>query len=120
VSERDPSLHILQHALGLDEYGQRKGPEYRNRYVIGPDCDGWAMCIAHVEAGRMTRWDGCQSWTGGMSSFSVTELGRAYIREHSPPAPRMSRGKRRYQRWLDIADARPDMKFGEWLKAGEP
>jgi hypothetical protein len=96
VSDRDPSLHILQHALGLDDYGRdSKGrfpvnadEPYRNRYVVGPDSDAWQLCMEHVEAGRMTRHDEVKAWTGGMSCFCVTESGLAFIRANSPKPPK--------------------------------
>jgi hypothetical protein len=119
---RDESLHILQHALGLDEYGRdSKGrfpasveEPYRNRYVVGPDSDAWALCMEHVEAGRMTRHDECRSWTGGMSCFCVTAAGLAFVREHSPRPPKRTRAQQRYEEYLD-ADS--SLSFGEWLKA---
>jgi hypothetical protein len=125
MSDRDPSLHVLQHALGLDDYGRDKRGRipadveepYRNRYVIGPDGDAWRLCMAHVEAGLMTRRDECQSWTGGMSCFCVTAAGLEHVRANSPKAPKVSRSKRRYERWLDISDV-TGQSFGEWLKAG--
>jgi len=105
-------LHILQHAQGLDRYG--RGTRYRNRYTIGPGCDGWADCVALVEAGLMKN-HGARDWMGGMTTFSVTEAGDQVVRKQSPKAPKVSRSKRRYQEWLR-ADG--NMPFGEWLKAG--
>ena len=32
-------LSILQHALGVDQYGQ--GEQYRSHYVTGPGSDAW-------------------------------------------------------------------------------
>lgn len=48
-------LHILQHALGLDSYGQ--GTFYRNRYVLGPGCDGWDDCKALEAAALANQLD---------------------------------------------------------------
>lgn len=123
MSDRDPSLHILQHALGLDDYGRDERGRmpadveqpYRNRYVVGEDCDSWKLCMEHVEACRMTRHDECRPWTGGMSCFCVTEAGLTFIREQSPKPPKVSRDKQRYLDWLDEADATGE-RFGEWLK----
>jgi hypothetical protein len=114
MAERDPSLHILQHALGLDDYGQ--GDTYRNRYVVGPDCDSWDLCMAHREAGRMLR-HGPSDLFGGSTSycFTVTETGKAYVREHSPKPPKVSRAKARYRAWLKVGDL---ISFGDWLKNG--
>ena len=109
---RDQSLHILQHALGLDDYG--RGKEYRNHYVADEGCDGFAECMAHVEAGRMFR-RGPSDLYGGRKSycFTVTDAGRAYVREHSPKPPKRTRAQRRYAEWLE-ADC--GLSFGEWLK----
>lgn len=112
MSERDPSLHILQHSLGLDDYGQ--GKQYRNHFVTGPDCDNWSMCMAHVEAGRMVR-HGPRAIFGGADSycFVVTDKGRAFVISNSPQPPKLTRGQRTYRRFLDCDSG---MKFGEWLK----
>lgn len=121
---RDEALHILQHALGLDDYGRdSKGrfPDnieepYRNRYVMAESDDSpqWKLCMEHVEAGRMTRHDQCRSWTGGMSCFCVTEAGLAFVRANSPKPPKRTRSQQRYEQYLD-ADS--SLTFGEWLKA---
>jgi hypothetical protein len=112
--ERDPSLHVLQHALGVDDYGQ--GNPYRNHFVTGPGCDNWGLCTAHVEAGRMVRHEP-RAIVGGADSycFVVTEAGRAFVREHSPKPPKISRAKARYRAWLR---SNLDTTFGEWLKRG--
>lgn len=123
MTDRNPSLHILQHALGLDDYGRDERGRipadveqpYRNRYVVGEDGDAWKLCLEHVEAGRMTRHDEVRSWTGGMSCFCVTASGLEYIRANSPRPPKVSRGQQRYLEWLDETDATNE-KFGAWLK----
>lgn len=107
---RDQSLHILQHALGLDDFG--RGTSYRNHYVCGEDCDSWPLLVDHVNAGRMTR-HGPREVFGGSYCFVVTEAGREYVRSNSPVAPKPSPSKRRYQRFLD-ADS--GLSFGEWMK----
>jgi hypothetical protein len=117
----DRALEILQHALGLDEYGRARSrvPGYdRNHFCTGEGSVDFADCTAHVEAGRMER-HGPSALYGGPSSycFVVTELGRAFVREHSPKPPKKTRAQRRYERWLDVSDA-TGQSFGEWLKAG--
>lgn len=115
MADRDTSLHILQHALGMDEYGQ--GTPYRNHYVMSEsDGSDWALCMEHVQAGRMTR-HGPSDLYGGATSycFVVTDAGREYVREHSPTPPKVSRGRQRCLEWLRISDVR-DVSFGEWLK----
>jgi hypothetical protein len=107
---RDPALHVLQHALGLDDYGQ--GESYRNRFVTDEGTDDWPLLIAHVEAGRMVRRDPTVI-TGGGYCFAVTEAGRRFVREHSPPPPKLTAGQRRYRKYL-AADS--CLTFGEWLR----
>ena len=110
---RDASLHILQHALGLDDYG--RGKSYRDHFVTGPGCDDWELCEEHLKAGRMTR-RGPHELYGDSYCFTVTDVGRDFVLEHSPAPPRMSASKKRYLTWLRVADVYPDMTFGEWLK----
>jgi hypothetical protein len=111
---RDESLHILQHALGLDDYGQ--GNSYRNHYVADAGGCSWDLLMAHVEAGRMVRHEP-RAIFGGDSSycFVVTLAGKEYVREHSPRPPRISRDKARYRRWLRSG---ADISFGEWVRGG--
>ena len=103
-------LHILQHSLGLDQYGQ--GTWYRNHYVCGTGHHGYDDCRALCELGLMTE-RGANDLTGGDSCFVVTDEGKAAVRRESPKPPRLSRGQRRYRAFLN-ADC--GMKFGEWLK----
>lgn len=111
-ASHDASLQILQHALGLDDYGL--GAAYRNRFVTTPSTVDWPLCQNHVEAGRMAR-RGPHELFGGEESycFVVTEAGRQYVKEHSPDPPRLSRSQRRYRAYL-AADS--GMPFGEWLR----
>lgn len=103
-------LHILQHSLGLDDYG--RGRAYRNHFATGTESDDYADCLALVEAGLM-QGHGRQGIGGGMFGFTVTDAGKAAIREHSPKPPKVSRSRARYLQFLD-ADC--DCTFGEWLK----
>lgn len=109
---RDESLHVLQHALGLDDYGQ--GTWYRNHYVCGPGHHGYDLCMQHVEAGRMECHE-ARALFGGDYCFSVTDAGKGYVREHSPEPKKMTRSARRYRKWL-VSDV--DMSFGDWIKGG--
>lgn len=112
VMARDQALHTLQHALGLDDYGQ--GESYRNHFVTGPECDNWSLCMAQVEAGRMVRHEPRAIFGGsGHYCFVVTDAGREFVREHSPKPPKLSRSQQRYRQWLDEDSS---LKFGEWLK----
>lgn len=113
-------LHVLQHSLGLDEHGRTStgalcpAETYRNRFVTDDDSDDGALCLALVDAGLMVR-HGRRAIFGGMSGFAVTDAGRAYVREHSPPPPKMSRSRRRYLEWLRIADV-SGLSFGDFLR----
>lgn len=103
-------LHILQHALGLDEFGL--GKSYRNHFVTGPDCDDYTTCNGLVERGLMSarkvsflhKVDVC---------FVVTDLGRSVVQAESPAPPKRTRSQRRYLQYL-AADS--GLSFGEWIK----
>jgi hypothetical protein len=115
VPDRDASLHILQHALGLDDFG--RGKAYRNHFATGPECDNWGLCMAHVEAGRMKKHEPRAIFGGGEHCcFVVTDAGKAFVREHSPRPSKRQRSRDRYLEWLRISDVCPDLTFGEWLK----
>lgn len=103
-------LHYMQHALGLDDYGQ--GSWYRNHFVSGLECDGWEELCQLVELGLMKRHEP-RALFGGDCCFVVTEVGKQYVREHSPSPPKLSRSAARYQRWLRGG---ADMSFGDWLR----
>ena len=103
-------LHILQHSLGVDQYGQ--GRAYRNHYVIGSNCDGFSDCQELVQLGLMTEHPP-REITGGMYWFMVTQEGRKAVQEQSPPPPKLTRSQRRYRNYVQ-ADC--NMSFGEWLK----
>lgn len=100
-------LEILQHSLGLDEYG--RGRAYRNHYVCDP---GDANVDANVADGLMVD-RGPNQMCGGMHLYMVTPAGEKVIREQSPKPPKFSREKERYMTWLRSGC---DMSFGEWIK----
>lgn len=103
-------LHILQHSLGVDQFG--RGKQYRNHFVTGEGSDDWPHCMALVKAGLMVRQKGGEL-TGGDDAFFVTDAGKQAMAEHSPARPKESAGKRRYREWIE-ADC--NLSFMEWLK----
>lgn len=99
-------LHILQHALGVDEYG--RGNIYRSHYVGGED-----ECRQLVAMGYMTEFP-ASVLSGGSPWFRVTDAGKRAVREQSPKPPKLTRGQQRYRDYLRVADL---ISFGDWLKA---
>lgn len=113
-------LRILQHALGRDEYGRCPGrrPEYqdyRNHFCAGEGSPDFALCREAVAQGLM-REHAPREISGGDYIFTVTDAGKAYIAQHSPPEPKLTAGQKRYQRWLAVADVYGGT-FGDWLKS---
>lgn len=103
-------LEILQHALGLDKYGQ--GSFYRNHFVTGPGSDDFEDCRTLTDAGLM------ESWKVGVAQpedrvFCVTPLGKEYIAKHSPNPPKLTRSQLRYRRYLNSDTS---MTFKEFIK----
>ncbi len=109
MSER---LHVLQHSLGLNQYGQGAG--HRNYFVTSEGTTDWPVCVAAVADGLMTHTKG-NAVTGGGDVFRVTPAGMVWVQEHSPKAPTLTRAQRVYRAYLR-ADS--SLSFGEWLKTG--
>lgn len=97
-------LHTLQHALGVDQYGQ--GNMFRNHYVGGEN-----DCRPLVALGMMTEHPASEL-TGGDPWFRVTDTGKHAVRDLSPVPPKLTRSQQRYRRFLS-ADS--GMTFREWL-----
>lgn len=101
-------LHILQHALGVNEYGQsshRPNSDdfhgcYRNRFITSPDCPDGLQCQALVSQGLMQD-HGSQSLAGGMHCYTVTDAGYLAMKDASPKPPKISRSKQRFQRYRE-------------------
>ena len=103
-------LGILQHALGVDQHG--RGSQYRSHFVTGPGSSDHPTCMSLTERGLMTRRDGATICFGGDDLFHVTDAGCAYVAQHSPAPPKLTRSQARYQRYRD-ADS--SLTFREWL-----
>lgn len=96
VAELQPGLlGILQHTLGLDQYGQ--GKAYRNHFVAGgKDVD---HCRELVALGYMVEHQATQI-SGGNPWFHVTDRGIEAVARFSPtppPPPKLTRAQQRYR-----------------------
>lgn len=100
-------LEILQHTLGLDEYG--RGTMYRNFFCAGEDDE--EMCRELVALGLMKEHRRTEAYD--YYNCSVTDAGKEAIRECSPVPPKLTRSQKTYRRWLSMDNG---LSFGEWLK----
>lgn len=105
----EKQLHILQHSLGVDKYGQ--GKQYRNNFVTDPSSDDGVACGELCKLGYM-KTHGPQALAGGMHYFCVTPQGVDAVALQSPAPPKVSRSRQRY---LDFLHADSGMTFKEWL-----
>ncbi|TYC93011.1 hypothetical protein [Novosphingobium sp. BW1] len=103
-------LHILQHSLGVDQYG--RGEQYRNHFVTGEGSVDFPACIAATLFGLMNRRQG-NVLSGGDDVFRVTPEGKRWMAENSPVPPKLTRSQRRYRAYLD-ADWFTG-NFREWI-----
>ncbi|ADW17181.1 hypothetical protein Despr_1008 [Desulfobulbus propionicus DSM 2032] len=94
-------LHILQHSLGVDQYGH--GEQYRNHFATDPGGKDFAKCQQLAEIGLMKDLGTRKLW-GDMHCFVVTPAGKEAVALHSPAPPKISKSKRRYQEYLECAD----------------
>lgn len=110
-------LHILQHSLGVDQHGQ--GRQYRNHFVTGEGSDDYPDCMEAVRLGLMTMGRRSEL-TGGMDAFFVTDAGKLYVAENSPPPPKLTRSQKRYRAWLNVSDATGET-FAQFIRRkGQP
>ena len=105
-------LEILQHALGVDQYGRTpKGytPYTRNFFCAGaadePDCRE-LVALGYMEQRRTTS-------VFPDFNCAVTPEGIKAMHEASPKAPKLTRSQLRYRRFLD-ADS--GMSFRDWMR----
>lgn len=105
-------LHILQHSLGVDEFG--RGKMYRTRFVTGPGSLDYDTCMALVADGLMTRRDASTLPFGGNDLFFVTEAGKCHVREHSPKPPKLTRGQKRYRDFLNFDGSMTFIEYCRW------
>ncbi|MDR3444726.1 hypothetical protein [Dyella sp.] len=105
-------LHILQHSLGVNQYGQ--GAQYRNHFVTGEGSKDHRACMELVAQGLMTKRSGSQL-SGGDDVFFVTPAGIDHVALKSPappPEPKLTRSQKRYRDWIR---ADTGLSFAEWL-----
>lgn len=103
-------LDVLQHALGVDRFGQ--GPQYRNHFVTDEGTTDYPHCMALVTAGLMVRREG-NALSGGGDIFYVTQAGKNWMAANSPKPPKLNRAQVRYREFLAADSSLP---FGEWLR----
>ena len=111
----DSKLHILQHSLGLDQYGA--GSQYRNHFVTGEGSTDFDDCRALVADKLMTESAG-NALSGGDSVFRVTQKGVDFVALNSPkrpPEPKLTRSQKRYREFLKDASG---LSLREWLDVG--
>jgi len=94
-------LHILQHSLGVDQYGQ--GNQYRNHFAASSGDKDFDRCQRLVEMGFMANLGQREIW-GDLHCFIVTPAGVEAVAVESPRPPKLSRGQKRYREYLKIAD----------------
>lgn len=103
-------LHILQHSLGLDQYGE--GNAFRNHFVAGGrDLD---VCRELASVGLMNERAGSEL-SGGSPVFMVTPQGIDFVALQSPARPsqpRLSRSQKNYQAYLAAGCS---LSFCEWM-----
>ena len=96
----------LTHCLGYN-YTPR---QVRNQYLAEDGTADWNVCDGLVKRGLMAN-RGKVNLGVPETLFAATPEGEALVK----PKP-LTRAQQRYQRWLDIGDCFPDMKFIEFCK----
>lgn len=90
-------LHILQHSLGLDSFGQ--GRSHRNHFVTDPEGSDGQKIQKLIELGFMLDL-GAQALASGMHCYKVTPAGVDAVALQSPLPPKLAAGQQRYRRYL--------------------
>lgn len=99
-------LEILQHALGVDQYG--RGARTRNHFCAGAADE--PTCRELVALGLMVTFE--RSWLPYYNCM-VTPAGIDAMLANSPAPPKLTRSQYRYRRFLDHDSG---LSFREWLK----
>jgi hypothetical protein len=106
----DSELQIIQHSLGLDQYGRGRG--YRNHFCTGAKSRDHSVCAALVAQGFMRCRSNVEMY-GGDDVFFVTDEGRKACQENSPSPPKLTRGQQRYADFLAYDSS---LSFIEYLR----
>jgi len=101
-------LHVLQHALGVDQHGQ--GQMYRNHFCAGGTDE--RICRELVDLGYMKQHATTELFP--YFNCSVTDEGKAAMLAESPKPPKLTRSQIRYREFLH-ADS--GLSFIEWIRA---
>lgn len=120
-------LHVLQHALGLDEFGRpsrgyRPSPDddfpgcYRNHFVTGPGSKDWYRCQYLVAQGFMVNHGGREIYGKDSCCFSVTQAGFDAVKAQIPKPPKRTRGQIRWAAFRSLREVAPDLTFPEFLR----
>lgn len=104
-------LHIIQHSLGVDQFGQ--GEQYRNHFVTGEGSVDHPLCMEAVALGLMEIRRAKYELYGGMDVFAVTAEGKQWMADNSPAPPKLTRSQKRYRAYLDSDSS---LTFGEWMR----
>lgn len=105
-------LHILQHSLGVNQYGQ--GEQFRNHFCTGPRSTDYQTCKEAVSLGLMVEREKVAMY-GGDSVFFVTPKGVDHVALNSPAEPPKPKLTRSQQRYRDYLHAESSLSFPEWL-----
>lgn len=106
-------LQILQHALGVGDYGDKES--HRNHFVSGEGGSDHKACLSLVDLGLMRVHVMSKGLTGGDDCFTVTPKGIDYVALNSPmrpPEPKMTRGQKRYREY-QLSECCES--FAEWM-----
>ena len=107
-------LAILQHALGLDEYG--RGEACRNHFCAGVSDE--PLCRELVDMGYMYVFRPNAS-PYPYYNVAVTSAGKEAVRRESPTPPKLTRSQQRYRDWLNSSAGDCGITFGMWIKEGK-
>lgn len=96
-------LNILCHSLGIKDDGS--GKDYRNHYCIPIDFESKDLTEIRDLVARGLMAAGSKLNEGRDQYFHVTDAGRKVARAiPRKPVPKLSRSKKRYQEYLEVAD----------------